>query len=467
MALLQGFIQFVKQERLFQRNALLLLAVSGGVDSVVLCELCNQAGFRFIIAHCNFKLRGEESNRDEKFVQELASKYKVPFKVKIFETEQYAAANKTSIQVAARELRYTWFNELLHHLQTDETLSTRNTGDRPLTNTQLVKPACLLTAHHADDNIETMMMNLFKGTGITGLRGILPKQQQLIRPLLFAPKSEIIAFADAQQLKYVEDSSNESDKYTRNYFRNQLIPGIQNIFPKVQENLLNNMQRFRETALLYYQAVKLHKKKLLEPRGKEIFIPVLKLKKLIPLHTIVYEIIKDYGFTAHQVAEVTSLLETESGKYVQSATYRIIKNRNWLVISPNDTEEASTIVINKNDKKIGFEKGRVEFKEVLIEHCQLSTSALVAQLDADEIIYPLLLRKRKQSDYFYPLGMQKKKKLNRFLGDQKISLTEKEHTWLIEMKQKIIWITGIRIDDRFKITGKTRRVLQVTLIPHG
>jgi tRNA(Ile)-lysidine synthase len=328
-----------------------------------------------------------------------------------------------------------------------------------------------LTAHHASDNIETLLMNFFKGTGINGLHGILPKQGNIIRPLLFAKKEELTEFAATNNLSFVEDSSNASDKYTRNYFRNQLIPDLKKVFPQVEDNLLHNIDRFREIEILYQQSVSLHTKKLLEQKGKEIHIPVLKLLKTIPLHSIVYEVIKDYGFTAHQTGEVVALLKSETGKYIQSATHRILKNRNWLIIAPNENTEAETILIEQKDKQVEFQQGRIA-----IEVCTTTnypqgpvgkpqTTNLIAQLNAADTKFPLLLRKWKTGDYFYPLGMQKKKKLNRFLTDQKLSLTQKEKTWVIEMDKKIIWVVGMRIDDRFKITDSTKNILQITLIP--
>ncbi len=197
MKLLKNFIDFIKKENLFQPKDKLLLAVSGGVDSVVLCELCKQAGYDFVIAHCNFQLRGEESQRDEDFVNALGKKYAVEVLVKKFDTEKYAADNKVSIQVAARELRYSWFRELV-------------------ANRSLNIGHWIVTAHHANDNVETMLMNFFKGTGINGLKAILPKQGNIVRPLLFARKEELIAFAQQHKLGFVEDSSNASGKYTRN-----------------------------------------------------------------------------------------------------------------------------------------------------------------------------------------------------------------------------------------------------------
>lgn len=454
MDLLKAFQQYIKQQNLFQQKDKLLLAVSGGVDSVVLCELCKQANYDFIIAHCNFQLRGADSDRDEGFVKALGKKYEVEVLVKKFETEKYAAENKLSIQVAARDLRYAWFNELL--------IKMKNDFNPEVSNEQRATSNWLLSAHHANDNIETLLMNFFKGTGIGGLHGILPKQAHVIRPLLFAKKVELIEFALENQLSFVEDASNAADKYTRNYFRNQLIPDLQKVFPQVADNLLNNIDRFREIELLYQQSVNLAKKKLLEQKGNEIHIPVLKLMKTAALSTLIYEIIKDYGFTAHQTEEVVGLLKSESGKYLQSATHRIIKNRNWLIIAPNDNTRAETCLI-EGEGIWPFAMGSLQVKKIADSQASVIPDQSIAQLNAADIKFPLLLRKWKPGDYFYPLGMQKKKKLNRFFTDQKLSLTQKEKTWVIEMDKKIIWVVGLRIDDRFKITDPAKNRLQLTL----
>ena len=457
MNLLQRFIDFIKKENLFQPKDKLLLAVSGGVDSVVLCEVCKQAGFDFVIAHCNFKLRGEESERDELFVRELAKKYNAEIFVKKFDTEKYAEENKLSIQVAARELRYEWFNFLIGNKQ--NAISNKQTND----NCPLPIAHWIITAHHANDNLETLLINFFKGTGINGLRGILSKNKKIIRPLLFARKEELLEFAKENNLSFVEDSSNASDKYTRNYFRNKLIPGIQKVFPQAEDNLLNNIQRFKDIETLYQQSIDLHKNKLIEKKGEEIHIPVLQLLKSATLPTIVYEIIKNFGFTSNQTEEVIKLLKSDSGKYVQSSTHRLLKNRNWLIISPNNTNLSENILIEENDTSIEFINGKLSFQKIVTDNSQLTPDRYIAMLDADEIIFPLLLRKWKQGDYFYPLGMSKKKKLSRFFIDQKLSLTEKENIWLLEMNKKIIWVVGQRIDDRFKITAKTKNILKVSL----
>ncbi len=474
MDLLQKFQQFIKQENLFSPKDKLLLAVSGGIDSVVLCELCQKAGYDFVIAHCNFQLRGKESERDELFVRSIGEKYGKTVLVKCFETVEYAAANKVSIQVAARELRYAWFFSIVGNPETSDTnrgdstqhpesfLEHKKAGTLP-TDASRLSPQ-VLTAHHLDDNIETMLMNFFKGTGIAGLRGILPKQGKIVRPLLFAKKDELRAFAAENKLAWTEDSSNQSDKYARNYFRNQLIPLVKNIYPEAENNLANSLQRFKDIELLYHQSVDYHKKKLLEYKGSEIHIPVLKLKKIVPLISVLYEIIKDYQFSADQSAEVVSLMDSETGKYIQSSTHRVIKNRNWLIISPNKTTAADNILIEGPGKiKFGPEGsgGNLELALVTGNPAQITASAGIALIDAAEVKFPILLRRWQTGDYFYPLGMRKKKKLSRFFIDQKLSKTDKEKIWVLETNKKIIWVIGYRIDDRFKITSSTKQWLKI------
>lgn len=468
MSLLNRFINTIQNQNLFQKKDHLLLAVSGGVDSVVLCELTRQAGFHFEIAHCNFQLRGIESERDETFVQSLGVKYETTVFIKKFDTDTYAAENNFSIQVAARELRYKWFNELMNEVRGARYQVPGISDPEPKTSCIAHPTSYIVTAHHANDNIETVLMNFFKGTGIKGLRGILPKQGKIIRPLLFAAKEDIMAFAAKNNLSYVEDSSNSSDKYTRNYFRNQLIPSLQKVFPRAEENLLENIERFKDIDMLYQQALHLHKKKLVVDKGNEVHIPVLKLLKTGPLKTIIYEIIKDYGFTAHQTEEALHLLKSESGKYISSATHKIIKNRKWIIIAPHNTREVSLIVINETDTEIEFEIGKLKIEKHSNAGYQQTTDNYTATLDANAVTFPLLLRKWKQGDYFYPLGLQNvpagrhgKKKLSRFFIDQKMSLTQKEKAWVIESDKRIIWIVGKRIDDRCKITDRTNRIITI------
>ncbi len=240
------------------------------------------------------------------------------------------------------------------------------------------------------------------------------------------------------------------------------MPEVVKFFPGAGTNILNNAERFTEVEELYNQAITLHKSKLLETKGNETHIPVLKLKKSSPLKSIVFEIIKDFGFTAHQTEEAIALLESDSGKYIRSSSHRIIKNRNWLIIAPLQSEEATNILIEQGERRIQFSLGTLTIEATTNNKPQITNSSV--SLDSKNIKFPLLLRKWKTSDYFYPLGMQKKKKLNRFLIDLKLSKTEKENTWVVESNQRIIWIVGHRIDDRFKLTDNTKEVLQLQLI---
>ena len=454
--LLQRFQQYIqKQFHLHPNNTKLILAVSGGVDSIVSTDLVAKSGFDFIIAHCNFQLRGEESNRDEIFVRSLENKYGKQVLVKTFDTEKYAAENKISIQEAARKLRYGWFDQLI----IDNGQLKNENNQQSIFNIQY--STYLATAHHANDNIETLLINFFRGTGISGLHGIPLKQGKIIRPLLFAKREEILTYAKENNLQWVEDSSNASDKYTRNFFRLQIIPSIKEVYPNVEDNLLHNIERLKETEILYQQAIQQCIKKLSEHKGNEVHIPILKLQKTESLNTIIWEIIKQYNFHTAQIDEVKKLFDAENGSYIASSSHRIIKNRSWLIIAPIETEQAQNILIEKPDKKIKFESGILESEKLQTTNHKLQTDNNVATLDAKEITFPLLLRKWKQGDYFYPLGMKKKKKLSKFFIDQKLSKTEKEKVWVVEMNKKILWVIGYRIDERFKITSSTKEVLRL------
>jgi tRNA(Ile)-lysidine synthase len=445
MNLQDRFTKHIQKQRFFLPDDKLILAVSGGIDSVSLCELCKKAGFDFTIAHCNFQLRGPESERDEKFVLALGDRYQVDVAVKKFDTERHAVENKTSIQEAARTLRYEWFEELI------------NQSTNPPIN-------YLLTAHHADDNIETLLMNFFRGTGLHGLTGIPEKTNYIRRPLLPFTREELLLFAREHNLQWVEDSSNESSKYTRNYFRNELIPALMQVFPKVRDNLQENLKRFREIEALYRLSVDAMKQKFVTQKGNELHIPV---KRLLGFENraLIYEVISGYGFTEKQIDEVIKLAESGSGKYISSpdGSYRIIRHRHWLIINPAAPGGSGHFIIEEGQKALKFAGVSLHIKTQSIINCPLPVDTSTACLDLGEIVFPLILRQWKTGDYFYPLGMKKKKKVSRFLIDQKLSKVDKEKVWVIESNKRIVWVVGYRIDERFKLTEKTKQALQFTL----
>lgn len=480
--MLENFQQYIQQHHLFQQKDQLILAVSGGVDSVVLTDLCHKAGYQFSIAHCNFQLRGEESDADETFVKTLGEKYKVEVLVKKFDTEAFSAANKLSIQEAARVLRYEWFDELIRNREEasgewDEAsgepthhsvLTESNGGQASLPSTLPLRRAGiihLITAHHADDNIETLLLYFFRGTGLHGLTGIPVAYGHVKRPLLSFSKQEIMDYAIEHQLTFREDSSNQSSKYSRNFFRNEIIPLIETVYPQVKSNLTDNINRFIAIEQLYKLSTQAIFQKLCRRKGSEIHIPV---KQLLQYNNtaLIYEIIHPYGFSEKQIDEVLKLTQSESGKYIDSPVfqYRIIKHRHWLILSPRQDLTAANIVIEESNQLVLCEAGQISIKRMKASQVDLQSPPNIALMDANSISFPLLLRKWKTGDYFYPLGMKKKKKkVARFLIDSKLSKLQKEKLWVLESNQKIIWVVGHRIDERVKVTASTNIVLQLIL----
>ena len=454
MDLLQQFKQHIATLGFIEPKQKLLLAVSGGIDSVVLAHLIKELGFEAEIAHCNFQLRGDESTRDENFVMQLAEQLQFPFHIIQFDTSSYALENKLSTQEAARELRYNWFKTLM---QKDTSLR------------------WILTAHHADDNIETLLMHFFKGTGISGLRAIPIKNESVLRPLLAFYRKEIEHYATENNIIFVEDRSNATEAYTRNYFRLQLIPALEKVFPSVKENLKNNIDRFRDIELIYKESIDKKIKKLLVKSGNNWRVAVEQLKHLSAQNTLVFELFQPFGFGPKQTLEIIKLLESDSGKYILSNTHRILKNRNMLIINAIEADCDAIMLIETNNEEIEFPLGKlvvrndkvskkkitnVELsKETSVPQTTINNLPNIAQIDAAGLKFPLLLRKTKSGDYFYPLGMRKKKKVARFLIDLKLSKLEKENVWVLESDKKIIWIVNYRIDDRFKITPSTRNLV--------
>lgn len=447
--LLSGFKQYVRDQQLIPGGTHLLLALSGGIDSVVLGHLLKQASVSFEVLHANFQLRGPESDRDEAFAAQCAGEWKVPFTTRRFETEGYAALHRCSIQVAARELRYNWFETIRQE---------KKTGGQ-----QVV----IATAHQANDSVETMLMNVFRGTGVEGMHGILPRRDHIIRPLLFATRNEILAYAKEHGIQWVDDSSNESSKYTRNFIRQEVIPAVEKVFPAAVANMLQTISNMQEAAQLYDQALQVHKKKLLQAVKNEWHIPIRLLLKTNPLRTVLFELIHPFGFTPGQLDEVLKLCQASNGAYIDAVDWRIIRNRAWLVVAPKATGMSDALVLNADDKKLVTNEFELSWQNKIgVGNSQaLPGSASEALIDAKHLHWPLLLRRWKAGDYLYPLGMGKKKKVARLLIDLKLSKTEKEKVWVLESDKKIVWVVGYRLDERFKVNPATQQVLHMQYKP--
>ena len=424
----------------FSADGHFVLAVSGGADSVVLAHLLKGAGINFEIAHCNFGLRGAESDRDEKFVNALAVSLDVPFHVKHFDTAANAAELKISIQEAARDLRYAWF-------------ATFNT--------------VVITAHHANDNIETVFMHLCRGTGIEGLTGIEPYKvkERLLRPLLIFHKHEILDYANEAGIAFVEDSSNGSDKYTRNFFRHQVLPAVREVYPQSEQNILHTIKHLREVSEVYKAAMQKIVSKLQFINGHEIHIPVLMWQKAKPLDTITFEMLYPYGFTAAQIPEAIKMLSAHNGAVLISPTHRLIKNRYWMILAPLETAtNTSVVVVDQNDASVNYPGGTIQLQTSAAQVPAVSDNN-TCMLDAAALQFPLILRPAATGDYFYPLGMQKKKKLSKFFIDLKLSKTAKEKVWVLVSDNRIAWVIGYRIDNRFKITPASTAAVKCSFSP--
>ncbi|MFN3795646.1 MAG: tRNA lysidine(34) synthetase TilS [Chitinophagaceae bacterium] len=424
-----------------QRQHTILLAISGGVDSVVLANLLVNAGFQIELAHMNFQLRGEESLRDEQFVQDFAKQRNLVCHIKRVDTQSFMQQHNMGVQEAARVLRYQWFEALMQERKLDY----------------------LATAHHADDQLETVLWHFFRGTGINGLKGMdaYSPKQKLIRPLLSFHKDAILAQAKTDGLAFVEDSSNADSDYTRNFFRNEVLPLIESRMPQAKQQALQTIQYLQDNAVILKYTIDQWKKKLLIADGVQYRIPILLLQEYPAWTTVLWELLQAFGFTAGQHAEIVKLLQADNSSYVSGETHRVIKDRKHLLIAPvKSTVDPQTLLIEAGQTSISFPLGELLIQQTAVPK-EISADQMLALIDASVLAFPLLLRPWRVGDYFYPLGMRKKKKLSRFFGDIKLSRTEKEQVWVIESNKKVVWILGHRIDDRFKITTQTNQVVQI------
>lgn len=429
------FQHYIQRYQLFSSSDTILVAVSGGVDSIVLCHLLQEMSQKFAIAHCNFQLRGEESDKDEKLVQSLAEKYQVPYHVIRFETQSIADKKQISTQMAARDLRYEWFEQLM----TENDYS------------------YLATAHHSNDLLETALFNFTKGTGIAGLRGIKRKKNKVIRPLSFANKKEILKYAKEQELVWREDASNESDKYHRNRIRNRIIPELKKINPSIEKTYMQNQERFESLELLLKSRTQSILKKFSTVKNDVHKLDMSWMDLKNGGLVILEDILRPYGFNLDQCKAIIIALSSYSGKRFTSEQSELIVDRDQLVITPIEQDKID-LIVHKKDESFAVD-GQHFHLELSDQIPEIVADANMAFLDADLIHFPIKIRNWEEGDRFYPLGMQQQKKISDFMIDAKIPLNLKNKVLLFESNNNIFWVAGYRIDDRYKITESTKRTL--------
>jgi tRNA(Ile)-lysidine synthase len=446
--MLESLEKYIFQNHLFNKEDKLLVAVSGGVDSMVLFELLKKLNYPIAIAHCNFQLRGKESDEDEQFVADYALKSGIPFYKKCFNTEGYALENKVGTQEAARDLRYAWFLELI----------------------QLIDYQYIVTAHHATDNIETVLFNFSNGAGLRGMKGILPKKREIVRPLLWAKKSEIIAYAEEQEIEYREDSSNFTAKYTRNYIRHKILPEFKNLNPNFEKTASENINRFKEAHVLLDFFIEKAKKDIVQTIDNQIFIDKNKLQTYPSVTTLLFEILRDYGFNNSQVEDILwgNDYVTKIGTKFYSANYELLIDRDFYIlrekIGQNTEGPPSTFFfINEEDTTLKIHHSSFIIHHSFAPNIELEKSENTAQFDFETLSFPLKLRRWQIGDVFQPLGMKgKKQKLSDYFAHNKFSDFDKEKVWVLETeKDEICWIVGHRMDDRFKLTDDTKHCISI------
>lgn len=435
--MISNFQNHINSNLPFLKNSKLLLAISGGIDSVVLAHMCHKIGLNIALAHCNFNLRGKESDADEDFVIQLADDLDLEVFVESFDTEDYAKNTKKSIQMAARSLRYNWFEELAKQLNFNY----------------------ILTAHHADDNLETFLINFTRGTGLDGLTGIPEVNGNIVRPLLPFSRRNIEEYVKENNLKWVEDKSNSSTKYLRNKLRHDVIPILKELNPSLLQSFQNTIHNLQDSKdiiddeisdLIKQGVIKLN------DTGFKLNIDIIKKHKNPKAY--LFRFLNDYGFTEWH--DVVGLLDAQSGKYVLSEKWRLIKDRGYLLLSEIITKEQESILISESETYIETTFGILHFEEVSeVSNTEKNT----IYVDKALLNFPLTIRRWQEGDVFYPLGMTGKKKLSKYFKDEKFSLLDKEQTWLLCSENKIVWVIGKRADNRFKVTESTKHILKIEL----
>ncbi len=438
----EKFEAFVREQKLFDKNDRVLVALSGGVDSVVLATLMLRSGYTFSVAHCNFHLRGEESNRDERFVRSWAEKNKIKLFVSEFDTYEYMQQKGISLEMAARELRYSMFNNLM----TAQGFS------------------LLATAHHADDSAETFFINLLRGTGIAGLHGILSKHDNIVRPLLFATRKDIFDFAKANNIPFVEDSTNEDTQFLRNKIRHRLFPLLKDLCPNFDTVIKKDIDRLRETEIVFRSVIERLRADIIEKESNICKINIDRLRKLHPIRILLYELLSEYGFNETDSNNVLASLDKESGKQFFSKTHRLLKDRNYLFITPlNADQHQERYLLNESQNMVNEPLHLVMETLEDLTFVNISKERNIAMFDKELLRFPLVLRHWKQGDAFVPFGMNKSKKLSDFFTSEKYSLIDKQQQWLLCSGDDIIWIVGRRTDNRYRISEKTKTILKIEI----
>ena len=430
--------QYIIQHQLLSGEKPVVVGISGGADSVALLHILVSLGYKCIAAHCNFNLRGDESFRDEQFTIDFTKRLQVPLCKISFETNKYAQENRLSVEMAARELRYRWFEELLNTYDAD----------------------AVAVAHHRDDSVETLLINLTRGSGLTGLTGIKPKNGNVVRPLLCVSREDIYAYIENNGLEYVTDSSNSSDIYTRNFIRLKVIPLLEEINPSVKASLARTANHLYDASLIYNHSIEEARKVIIQ--NNRLSISVL-LSFPAPA-TILYEMLKPYGFSRTVCESIFTVLDKDSGKIFYSSTHRLLKDRSDLLIDVLSGEDNRAYLINLEDDNVDLP---VELKPEIVvikEDYQIEKDRKFAYFDFDKLSFPLVLRHWQEGDWFVPFGMKGKKKISDYFSDKKFSLFDKEKTWLLCSGQDVIWIVGERTDNRYRIEKTTKRVLKLKFI---
>jgi tRNA(Ile)-lysidine synthase len=431
--MLRQFQNHVQDRFPFLQGKQLLVAVSGGIDSMVLCDLLLRSRSNFAIAHCNFNLRGDESDADQKFVEAYAAKKSIRFFATRFDTAAFAKDQKLSIQVAARQLRYAWFGELL----------------------DIQKLDFVLTAHHADDNFETFLINVCRGTGLDGLVGIPQQNSRIVRPLLGFSRKDIENYAAENAVKWCEDSSNSSVKYLRNQLRHGVVPILKNLNPNFLDSFTETISHLQQSQSLAEDAAKLIYKQVAVELEHKVLFKIFELTRLPNYRAYLYQWLKDFGFTAWN--DIYDLVDAQSGKQVFAPEFILIKDREVLELVRRQPE---------NDTEHTIENGRTEVNfPVKLSFGRVAdisdADANTIFVDEEKLTWPLKLRRWREGDWFYPFGMTGKKKVGKFFKDEKFSITDKSNAWLLCSGDDIVWIIGKRMDDRFKITDTTKHILQI------